>query len=161
VVERIRPGTPAPDAEVDEVVRLLQGLHVVPPAEVPSLEAVVGERLAAAANVTAQRLGWAAVALERLAAEAPSPVLLHGSLGPGAVLRCARRGLCAVAPTPCAGDAAYDAAWWIHADGKAGRRARFEALAAALSVTTGCDRTRLRDWCGVVAIHGTSPSVPR
>lgn len=157
LLERIRPGTPAVDAAADEVARLLHGLHVAPPPGMPPLELVVRERLAAAApRITAQRLGWAQQAMERLAADAPPPVLLHGSLGPAALLRCARRGLCAVAPSPCAGDAAYDAAWWVHADGAPGRRARFEALAAALHEATGRGRARLRDWCGVVAVHGTS-----
>jgi len=151
LLERIRPGTPAVNAGVEEVAHLLRGLHVVPPPGVPPLEAVVRERLATTATrVTAQRLGWAQRAVDRLTADAPPPVLLHGSLGPAALLRCARRGLCAVAPSPCAGDAAYDAAWWIHAGAAPGRRARFEALAGA----TGLDRARLRDWCGVVAVHG-------
>jgi len=151
LLERIRPGTPALDAGPEEVARMLRGLHVVPPPGVPPLDVVVRERLAAAAaHVTVQRLAWARQAVERLAAGAPPPVLLHGSFGPDAVLRCARRGLCAVAPSPCAGDPAYDAAWWIHGGGAPGRRARFAALAEAADA----DPVRLRDWCGVVAVHG-------
>jgi streptomycin 6-kinase len=89
-------------------------------------------------------------ALERLLAEAPPPVLLHGAFDAHALVHCARRGLCAIDPVPCAGDPAYDAGSWIHGGGRPGRRARFDALAAA----TGLDRGRLRDWCGVVAVHG-------
>lgn len=158
LVERIRPGTPALDVGAEEVARLLQGLHVIPPAAVPSLETVVRARLVtAASHVTDRRLAWASGALGRLAAAARPPVLLHGALRPATLLRCARRRLCAVEPSPCAGDAAYDAACWIHADGMPGRRARFEALSA----TTDRERARLRDWCGVVAVHGAPLPMPR
>jgi streptomycin 6-kinase len=66
------------------------------------------------------------------------------------VVRCNRRVLCAIDPIPCAGDPAYDAATWVHAGGRPGRRARFDELSHA----TGLDAERLRDWCGVVAVHG-------
>ena len=51
------------------------------------------------------------------------------------------------------GDPLYDAASWIHGNGGPGRRARFDGLAAALALDAG-ERARLRDWCGVVAVHG-------
>ena len=151
LLERIRPGTPAVDASAEEVAEVLRALHVAPPDGLPPLDAVVRDRLGQAeGSVTPQRLAWARAALEGLAADAPTPVLLHGALDAAALLRCARRGLCAVGASPCVGDPAYDAAYWIHAGGSPGRRARFDALADA----TGLDRRRLRDWCGVVAVHG-------
>lgn len=151
LLERIRPGTPAADADPSDVAEVLRSLHIAPPDGLPSLEAVVWRRLEqAAGRVTAPRLDWAHSALERLLAGAPDPLLLHGSFDATTLVRCARRGLCAVDARPCAGDPAYDAATWIHAGGRPGRRARFEALAAA----AGLDRARLRDWCGVIAVHG-------
>jgi len=151
LLERIRPGEPAVDAVGAEVADVLDGLHVAPPDGLPSLAVVVRARLGQAqGSVTPQRHAWAGAALERLAAGAPPPVLLHGAFDPAALLRCARRGLCAVGASPCVGDPAYDAACWIQAGGRPGRRARFDALADA----AGLDRRRLRDWCGVVAVHG-------
>jgi streptomycin 6-kinase len=152
LLERIRPGTPAAGASADEIAALLSLLRVEPPTDLPPLEAVVRRRLERAVReerAQGARAKWAWSALTRLAAAAPDPVLVHGDLGPRHVVRCALRGLCAIDPEPCAGDPAYDAATWIHAGGRPGRRARFEALAAA-----GVDRVRLRDWCGVIAVHG-------
>ncbi len=153
LLERIRPGTPAADASADEIAALLSLLRVGPPAGLPPLEALVRERLERAVpeeRAHGPRAEWAWSALTRLTAGAPDPALVHGDLGPRHVVRCALRGLCAIDPEPCAGDPAYDAATWIHAGGRPGRRARFEALAAAASL----DRARLRDWCGVIAVHG-------
>ena len=69
------------------------------------------------------------------------------------ILHCDRRGVCAIDPLVAAGDALYDAAYWIHATGRPGRRARFNALSDALTLDRG-SRARLRDWCGVIAVHG-------
>ncbi len=152
LLERVRPGTTAVDATAAEAARLLATLRVDPPAGLPDLDGVVGARIDAAAHTgsaSGPRLAWARTALERLG-QGGRAVLVHGALDERNLLRCDRRGLCAVDPRPCAGDAAYDAACWIHANGRAGRRARFEALAAELEL----DRERLRDWCGVVAVHG-------
>lgn len=153
LVERIRPGSPAADATAEDVASLLSLLRVEPPAGLPPLEAIVRERLArtvAGQRARGPRATWAWEALSRRSADSPAATLVHGSLGHQSLVRCARRGLCAIDPVPCAGDPAYDAATWIHANGRPGRRARFEALADA----TGLDRTRLRDWCGVIAVHG-------
>jgi streptomycin 6-kinase len=153
LLERIRPGSPAAGAGAADVAVLLSLLRVEPPAALPALDAIVRERVErAVAEERAQgpRVEWAWAALTRLSAEMPAAALVHGDLGPRNVVRCARRGLCALDPVPCSGDPAYDAASWIHANGRPGRRARFEALADA----TGLDRSRLRDWCGVIAVHG-------
>ena len=153
LLERIRPGSPAEDAGAEDVAQLLSLLHVEPPAALPQLDAIVRERLGRAVaegRARGPRVEWAWAALTRLSAESRAAALVHGDLGPRSVVRCARRGLCAIEPLPCSGDPAYDAASWIHANGRPGRRARFEALADA----TGLDRSRLRDWCGVIAVHG-------
>ncbi|MGZ8688155.1 MAG: aminoglycoside phosphotransferase family protein [Gaiellaceae bacterium] len=153
LLERVRPGDAAPDATAEEVATLLSLLRVEPPSSLPLLAEIVQARLrlaVAESRARGARVEWAWHALSRLSAGAPAAVLVHGHLGPRSVVRCARRGLCAVDPLPCAGDPAYDAAAWIHAAGRPGRRARFEALAGA----AGLDRARLRDWCGVVAVHG-------
>ncbi len=77
-------------------------------------------------------------------------MLLHGDFDERNLLVCASRGLCAVDPLPCVGDPAYDAAYWVHANRRSGRRARLEGILAA----TGLPRGRVRDWAGVIAVHG-------
>jgi streptomycin 6-kinase len=153
LLERIRPGTPADDASAGEIAALLSLLHEEPPAALPPLAALVRERLERSGlekRAQGPRAEWAWSALTRLAAGAPDAALVHGDLRPRHVVRCALRGLCAIDPEPCAGDPAYDAATWIHASGRPGRRARFEAVASAADL----DRARLRAWCGVIAVHG-------
>ena len=88
------------------------------------------------------------MALARLARDAQPAVLLHGVLDERSILRCANRILSQ--STRCIGDAAYDAAFWIRANGRPGRRTRFDALAGELRL----DPSRLRDWCGVITVHG-------
>lgn len=153
LLERIRPGDPACDASVAEVVTLLSALRAEAPAGLPRLEAVVGERLRQAAadgRAWGPKLAWAWAALDRRTSRAPADGLVHGRLLGERIERCSRRGLCAVDPEPCAGDPAYDAAFWIHGGGTRGRRGRFDALAKA----AGLDRASLRDWCGIIAVHG-------
>jgi len=153
LIERIAPGIRAVDATAEDVARLLDRLHVPPPRGLPTLDEVVARRIDRAGSdgrATPQRVAWARSALERLRADPPAPVLVHGDFDDRNLLACARRGLCAIDPLACAGDGAYDAAYWIHANRRPGRRARFEAMVAA----TGSDRQRLRDWCGIVAVHG-------
>ena len=77
-------------------------------------------------------------------------VIVHGDFDERNLLLCARRGLCAIDPLPSAGDGIYDAAYWVHANRRPGRRARFDAMTAA----AGLDRERLKDWCAVIAVHG-------
>lgn len=153
LLERVRPGTNAVDATAAEAARLIEALGVQPPSALPRLDDVVRRRIDAAergARSSRPRIAWARMALARLARDAQPAVLLHGVLDERSILRCANRILCAIDPVPCAGDAAYDAAFWIHANGRAGRRARFDALAGELRL----DPSRLRDWCGVIAVHG-------
>lgn len=153
LLERVLPGTQAPDADPAAVASLLRALHVPPPPGLRGLEDVVRERLAQAVaqrGLSADRAARGAEALAALAGDAPQPVLLHGDLDERNVLRCATRGLAAIDPLPCAGDPAYDAALWAHASGRGGRVQRQAALAATLDL----DPRRVRRWGTVVALHG-------
>jgi streptomycin 6-kinase len=156
LLERIRPGEHPADVTADVVAPLLRLLAIEPPAGLPSLATIVESRLATAedeARANTQRLAWARQALGRLGAGSPRPALVHGDLDERNLLPCARRGLCAIDPLPCAGDPLYDAASWVHGNGRPGRRARFDGLASALGLGAE-ERARLREWCGVVAVHG-------
>jgi streptomycin 6-kinase len=153
LLERLVPGEKAVDASAVDVASLLDRLHVSPPSSVPSLDAIVRRRVDRAerdGRASGERLRWAREVVDRLQADPPEPVLVHGDFDERNLVTCDRRGVCAIDPLACAGDGAYDAAYWIHANRRPGRRARFEALAAA----TGHDSRRLRDWCGVIAVHG-------
>jgi len=90
--------------------------------------------------------------LARALAAAPmgAPVLLHGDLHPGNVLDGgAARGLVAIDPRPCVGDAAVDAVDWVFwaADDPASWQPRCRELALAL----GLDHRRLWEWCRAFA----------
>ena len=156
LLERIRPGEHPENMRAEAVAPVLRLLAIEPPAGLPTLAMIVTTRIAAAeaeARATTQRLTWARHALDRLETGSPPPALVHGDFDERNLLTCARRGVCAIDPLPCAGDPLYDAASWVHGNGRPGRRARFDGLAAALGL--GADeRARLRDWCGVVAVHG-------
>jgi streptomycin 6-kinase len=156
LLERIRPGTHPDRPTPGAVAELLGRLRFPPYDGAPPLGAIVAGRLDTAeadGRPTPQRLAWAREALARLEQAPPPPSLVHGDLDERNILSCARRGLCAIDPLPAAGDPLYDAAYWIHGNGKPGRRARFDGLAAELGLD-GDDRRRLRDWCGIVAVHG-------
>ena len=156
LVERIRPGDHADDLEAATVAGLLRTLGVAPTAGAPELGAMVARRIANAeadGRSSPKRLGWARDALARLEEKSPQAVLVHGDFDERNILRCARRGMCAIDPLVAAGDPLYDAAYWIHGTGRPGRRARFNALSDALDLDRD-ERARLRDWCGVIAVHG-------
>ncbi len=154
LLERIVPGSQAVDAAPEDVALLLAVMGAADlPDDLPLLVDRVRDRLdrtERAGRTSGARLAWARSALSRLDDDQARPALVHGRFDARTVLRCARRGLCAVDPLPCAGDPTYDAACWIHAGGSAGRRARFNALCSA----AGLDRSRVRDWCGIAAVHG-------
>jgi streptomycin 6-kinase len=85
-----------------------------------------------------------------LAADGGEPVLLHGDLHPGNVLDGgAARGLVAVDPRPCVGDAAVDAVDWVFwaVDDPGAWEPRSRELALAL----GLDHERLWAWCAAFA----------
>jgi streptomycin 6-kinase len=85
-----------------------------------------------------------------LAADAGEPVLLHGDLHPGNVLDGgAVRGLVAIDPRPCVGDAPVDAVDWVFwaVDDPGAWEPRSRDLAVAL----GLDHERLWTWCAAFA----------
>ena len=156
LIERILPGAHADDLEAETVASLLHTLRVHPYEGAPALGEIVARRIANAESEgrsSPKRLAWAREALDRLEREPPAAVLVHGDFDERNILLCARRDVCAIDPLPCAGDPLYDAAYWIHGTGRPGRRARFDGLADALGLDRG-ERARLRDWCGVIAVHG-------
>ena len=78
------------------------------------------------------------------------PVLLHGDLHPGNVLYGgAARGLVAIDPRPCVGEAAVDAVDWVFwaVDDPRAWEPRSRDLAMAL----GVDQERLWAWCAAFA----------
>jgi streptomycin 6-kinase len=153
LLERIEPGTHAGPGEPEDVARVLAAIHVPPPRRLPALGSAVRQRLGSAGaerRASEQKLAWAHAALERLERTQPAPVLVHGDFDDRNLLVCATRGLCAIDPLPCAGDPAYDAGTWVHANRRPGRRARLDAIVAA----GGLDRERVRDWAAIVGVHG-------
>jgi len=153
LLERIEPGAAAIDAGAEHVATLLRQIQLPGNARLRPLVDVVRRRLDRAeadGRASGPRLVWARAAVERLADWSAQAVIVHGDFDERNLLTCARRGLCAIDPLPCAGDGTYDAAYWVHANRRSGRRARFDAISAALEL----DRGRLRDWCAVIAVHG-------
>jgi streptomycin 6-kinase len=153
LLEHIVPGTHADPGEATEVAHVLEALHLDVPAGLPPLGETVRRRLARAATegrASHEKLAWAEATLERLEGDAVESRLLHGDFDDRNLLVCERRGLCAIDPLPCVGDPAYDAAYWVHANRRSGRRARLEGIIEA----TGLPRERVRDWAGIVAVHG-------
>lgn len=107
-----------------------------------------GEAVTRAVPVDRLRAGHALA--RALAGEAGVAVLLHGDLHPGNVLDGgATRGLVAIDPRPCVGDAAFDAVDWVFwgADDPSDWDRRSRHLALAL----GVDQRRLWAWCSAFA----------
>ena len=107
-----------------------------------------GEALTRAVPVDRLRRGHELA--RALVADAGVPVLLHGDLHPGNVLDGgAARGLVAIDPRPCLGDAAVDAVDWVFwaVDDPRGWEPRSRDLALAL----GVDHERLWAWCAAFA----------
>jgi streptomycin 6-kinase len=153
LLERIEPGGHPVGAPGVAVAAVLRQLHVPPHAGLPMLTAIVPERIEHAVRdrrASEQKASWALAKTAELARDAPTPVLLHGDFDERNLLVCSRRGICAIDPLPCAGDPAYDAAYWVHGNRRRGRRARLDAVVAA----TGLDRGRIRDWAAIVGVHG-------
>jgi streptomycin 6-kinase len=85
-----------------------------------------------------------------LAADPSEPVLLHGDLHPGNVLDGGEgRGLVAIDPRACVGDATFDVVDWVFwaVDDSRAWEPRSRALATAL----GLDHERLWAWCAALA----------
>jgi streptomycin 6-kinase len=85
-----------------------------------------------------------------LAADPSVSVLLHGDLHPGNVLDGgALRGLVAIDPRPCVGDAAFDSVDWVFQALEDPRA--WEPRSGELAVALGVDRERLWTWCRALA----------
>ncbi len=151
LLERIEPATSGADATGDDVAKVLRVLHLPPPAGLPSLHDLVLERLETARRAGRQRhkLAWALAKVAELEESPTTHVLVHGDFDERNLLW-STRGLVAIDPWPCAGDGAYDAAYWVHGNRRPGRRARLDAIVAA----TGWPRDRVRDWAAVIGVHG-------
>jgi streptomycin 6-kinase len=167
LIEDIEPGTPLIDASayppMETVAELLASLHEtgVPKAAYPTLE----QRVDALFNSSIQLYErhpelTAVVALDvyererslavRLAQDDAPDVLLHGDLTPSNILDGgSERGLVAIDPAPCLGDAAFDAidvVLW-RADDLKTIEARIEGLASLTDVNP----ERLLAWCSAFA----------
>jgi streptomycin 6-kinase len=167
MIETIEPGTPLVESEgypsMESVASLLRSLHdnaLPDPAYRP-----VADRIIYLFDSSRKLYEWKPDLVElvssklyersrelalRLAAEASPTVLLHGDLTPVNVLDGgAERGLVAIDPAPCLGDAAFDAidlVFW-RADDADTIATRAEQLAPAI----GADPGRLLDWCAAFA----------
>ena len=80
-------------------------------------------------------------------------MLVHGDFDERNILRCERRGVCAIDPLVAAGDPLYDAAYWIHGTGSRDAAPASTRLPTRSRLDRDA-RARLRDWCGVIAVHG-------
>jgi streptomycin 6-kinase len=167
LIEAIEPGTALAEIstypELESVAELITSLHGhgVPDPSYPPLAHRVAylfdsgtrpyERHPELAGLIAPELYERGRRLAtRLADAAPPRTLLHGDLNPGNILDGgAQRGLVAIDPAPCLGDAAFDAVdvlLW-QADDVDTVAARAELLAPAL----GVDVVQLLDWCTAFA----------
>jgi streptomycin 6-kinase len=165
LLERISPGSIAAEHPAEEVAGLLHALHAVRPsapeiALLPSLAEPVEERIATASEEAFARspaeAKSLAPALRRARAEAreflhsfsDDAVLVHGDLEPRNILRCARRGIVAIDPIPCIGDASYDAAYWAIEGAADGVEDRINTLAKGASL----EHERIQRWSAVIAL---------
>lgn len=152
--------------ELDEVANLIGGLHRSGTPVVGNGVGTLAEGVEFIFEYWVERHGrqseavTRAVPVERLrrghelarglAADAAAPVLLHGDLHPGNVLDGgAARGLVAIDPRPCVGEAAVDAVDWVFwaVDDPRAWEPRSRDLALAL----GVDHERLWAWCAAFA----------
>jgi streptomycin 6-kinase len=153
LLERITPGEAETAADPERIAALLASLHLPDALGLRPLGVTAARRLDRAerdGRAVGRRLAWARAAVQRLQDAAAPAVIVHGDFDERNLLTCERRGLCAIDPLPCSGDGTYDAAYWVHANRRPGRRERFEAMLT----TAGLDRERLKDWCAVIAVHG-------
>jgi streptomycin 6-kinase len=169
LIERITPGQPLSDAEDDlteGVAELISNLHFGPVSDeatqlLPPLSDVVSTLITTAGAEAAARspdeAATLAPRLERtrrlarklLCSAKADATLLHGDLENRNILHCNTRGLVAIDPLPCLGEAMYDAAYWLanlHRDKR-------EPTSALLAQRLDLDRTRLLAWAAVVSIE--------
>jgi streptomycin 6-kinase len=180
LLEAIDPGTPLIVSmkypALERVIDLLSALHgPVPDGSYPTVAQRVDDLFRSSTKlyernqqltevVPYELYGRGHALATRLAHRNVATVLLHGDLTPRNSLDGgAERGLVAIDPTPCVGDAAFDAVDLIlwQADDLRTIEARTERLAEA----TGLEAERLHDWCcafaGMLALELASEgSIP-
>lgn len=101
-------------------------------------------------SVPVQRLRRGYQLAQELVSDAVVPVLLHGDLHPGNVLDGgSARGLVAIDPRPCVGDAPVDAVDWVFWAVDDPRV--WEQRSRNLAVALGIDHERLWAWCAAFA----------
>lgn len=141
LVEGLVPGTPAQDGP--GLLEVLRGLHVPAPEGFPPL----AERVDFVFGLLSRRHpgdhSRAHAEALRLARQRVPSVLLHGDLHPLNVLDGGERGLVAIDPRACVGDAASDAVDFAYLGPDL--EARIEWLSAVV------DGDRLAAWCRVYA----------
>ena len=182
LIEAIEPGTPLVVSSIypaaESVAELLSSLHGsgVPDPSYPTVEQRVAYLFDSSAKLYERHPELTALIppdlyergrrlATRLAQHDSPIVLLHGDLTPSNILDGgAERGLVAIDPAPCLGDAAFDAVDLIlwQADDLETIEARTERLAAATDV----DAQRLSGWCvafaGMEALdHASQGNDPR
>jgi len=170
LIEAIEPGTPLVVSSIypaaESVAELLTSLHEsgVSNPSYPTVEQRVAYLFDSSAKLYERHPELTALIpldlyergrrlATRLAQQGSPIVLLHGDLTPSNILDGgAERGLVAIDPAPCLGDAAFDAVDLLlwQADDLETIAARIERLAAA----TNMDAGRLVGWC--VAFAGMS-----
>jgi streptomycin 6-kinase len=130
-----------PPRGIDGIAELIRTLHRSgDPAEVPAA-VPLAERVE---FIFSRWRGGDPGLARALAAEDAAPVLLHGDLHPRNLLA-TPRGLVALDPRPCIGDAPFDAVDFVFLGSDDPREwdARCHAFAAALDTTAD----RIRRWC--------------
>ena len=163
LIEAVEPGTPLVVSSIhpaaESVAELLSSLHGngVPDPSYPTVEQRVAYLFDSSAKLYERRPALTALIppelhergqwlATRLAQQDSPIVLLHGDLTPSNVLDGgAERGLVAIDPAPCLGDAAFDAVdlvLW-----QAGDLETIEARTERLAAATGVDAQRLFGWC--------------
>ena len=167
LIEAIQPGTALVDSStypsLSSVAELLTSLHAegAPDPSYPTVGQRVDYLFESSAKLYARNPELAEVVTPelyerghvlatRLADDASPTVLLHGDLTPSNILDVGeRRGLVAIDPAPCRGDAAFDAIDLVlwRADDVRTIEARADELASAI----GAQPERFLAWCTAFA----------
>ncbi|MEV0679292.1 aminoglycoside phosphotransferase family protein [Actinosynnema sp. NPDC050436] len=113
LLEGLEPGTPATYGP--DYLEVLAGLHVPDPGGFAPLTARLDFMYGLAARTRPGDYSAAHAAATALARDPVPAVLLHGDLHLRNVLDAGPRGLVAIDPRPCVGDAAFDAADFVFA----------------------------------------------
>ena len=145
LLEGLEAGAPAHAASAERVVALLSELHRPAPEGFPPLSERVDVLFALLRRRRPGYYDRAHAAALELAEDPVAAVLLHGDLHPDNVVDAGARGLVAIDPWPCVGDAAFDAVDFAFAGG-GDPRVRAAELAGAV------DPERLVAWCRALSV---------